>query len=218
MALPVWVVVLLQERCGRVYMITFFNNLPAHEKKITTASLFTLLRIGLIPFIVGAFFYQLNAIALLLVACALITDLVDGMIARLFKQRTVLGALLDPLADKLLMGALVTVFTFSAYIKIRLPVWFWLLFMCKELLLIVGSYCVMTRVHAKKIKAQMVGKIAMGAQTLLVGALCVQLLNVPLDQFIIDGMLIFTTMAMLVAFYFYAVQALAFRRSSCGQL
>ena len=198
-------------------MINFFNTLPAQERKITTASLFTLLRIGLIPFIVYAFLYQYKTIALFLIAGALVTDLIDGMIARLLKQRTVLGALLDPLADKLLMGALVTLFAFSKQIRINLPLWFWVLFMCKELLLIVGTYLVMSRAHAKKIKAQLVGKMAMGAQTLLVCALCLQLLNVALDQFIIDGMLVFTTVTMLVAFYSYAAQAFTFRRSSCVQ-
>ncbi|OQA36082.1 MAG: putative CDP-diacylglycerol--glycerol-3-phosphate 3-phosphatidyl-transferase 2 [Candidatus Dependentiae bacterium ADurb.Bin331] len=198
-------------------MINFFNKLPPEQRKITTASIFTLMRIGLIPFIVYAFLGSLYTVALLLIASALVTDFVDGMIARLFKQRTVLGALLDPLADKLLMGALVTLFTFSTQLKITLPFWFWLLFMTKEFLLIVGTSLVIANEHMTKIKAQVIGKIAMGAQTLLICTLCLQLLNIPLDQFIIDDMLIFTTVAMVVAFYSYAKQAFAFRSSSCVQ-
>ena len=55
-----------------------------------------------------------------------VTDFVDGYIARRFNQRTMLGTILDPLADKVLM----TTLTIALASADRLPRWFiirWLL-------------------------------------------------------------------------------------------
>src|SRR5438105_13708425 len=63
----------------------------------------TFLRIILIPFFVGFLIYGHYGLALLTLIVAGITDILDGVIARLANNRTKLGAYLDPLADKLLL-------------------------------------------------------------------------------------------------------------------
>ena len=68
----------------------------------------TLLRILLVPIIVALFFVQQEAarwIALALFVAASITDYVDGYLARLMSSQTDLGRLLDPIADKILVAA-----------------------------------------------------------------------------------------------------------------
>src|SRR5437879_12150495 len=70
----------------------------------------TVLRIILIPFFVGFLIYGHYGLALLTLIVAGITDILDGVIARMANQRTKLGAYLDPLADTLLLtSAFVTV-------------------------------------------------------------------------------------------------------------
>src|SRR5216117_4078031 len=65
----------------------------------------TVLRILLIPFFIGFLTYGHYLWALWTILIAGVTDILDGVIARMANQRTKLGAYLDPLADKLLLTA-----------------------------------------------------------------------------------------------------------------
>jgi len=69
---------------------------------LTLATLVTLLRIAIIPFIIYLLFFNAFAAGILFILSAL-TDWLDGFIARRLKQTSVLGAFLDPLADKILI-------------------------------------------------------------------------------------------------------------------
>src|SRR3989442_807447 len=65
----------------------------------------TVLRILLIPFFIGFLTYGHYLWALWTILIAGVTDILDGVIARMANQRTKLGAYLDPLADKLLLSS-----------------------------------------------------------------------------------------------------------------
>lgn len=66
----------------------------------------TLLRMCIIPFLVLAILDHRFEIAFGLFLVAGITDGLDGLLARVLEQRTVLGQYLDPVADKLLLSTL----------------------------------------------------------------------------------------------------------------
>ena len=70
----------------------------------TWANQFTLLRLGLIPFFAVAVVEGHYAWALSLLVVAGVSDALDGLLARWLKQRTALGAYLDPITDKLLLS------------------------------------------------------------------------------------------------------------------
>lgn len=72
---------------------------------LTLANLLTVLRMVLIPFFIIAVTDNRFGLALLIFGIAGATDFLDGIIARLWKQKTMLGAILDPMADKLLLAA-----------------------------------------------------------------------------------------------------------------
>src|SRR5258708_39164920 len=87
---------------------------------MTTANKITILRILLIPFfVVEVLYYVKNGneihrlLAILSFAVAAICDGVDGYIARRYNQRSELGAILDPLADKLLLVSGIVVLSFE---------------------------------------------------------------------------------------------------------
>ena len=68
----------------------------------------TLFRIFLVPFLVVVLLTKFTArefVGLAIFLVAAITDFLDGWLARRRNQTTKLGALLDPIADKLLMSA-----------------------------------------------------------------------------------------------------------------
>lgn len=75
------------------------------QKVFTLANQLTFLRLLLIPFVVLMLLQEEFLWGLGLLLAAGLTDLLDGTLARWLKQRTPLGAYLDPITDKLLLSA-----------------------------------------------------------------------------------------------------------------
>lgn len=75
---------------------------------LTLPNMLTLLRIAIIPVLVGMFFVSGDEgrwAAGALFVLAAVTDYLDGYFARALDQRSAFGAFLDPIADKLLVAA-----------------------------------------------------------------------------------------------------------------
>lgn len=71
-------------------------------------NILTLSRIAIIPVVVGLFYVPESWAAwtaMWLFAAACITDYFDGYLARIWSQESVIGRFLDPIADKLLVSA-----------------------------------------------------------------------------------------------------------------
>ena len=79
-------------------------------------NLLTLLRLIFVPFAVIAVLQRHYAVALVIFVIAGITDGLDGLLARLLKQKTTLGQYLDPIADKLLLSTMFLVLSFMRQI------------------------------------------------------------------------------------------------------
>ncbi len=79
----------------------------------TAPNLLTLSRICLAPFLVAAILDNHYALGFGLFVVAGLTDALDGLLARLLKQYTMLGQYLDPVADKLLLSTLFLVLTYK---------------------------------------------------------------------------------------------------------
>lgn len=78
------------------------NPSPVSTKVVTVPNLISALRIGLVPVFLWLFLSATNdVLALVILAVVGSTDWVDGFIARKTGQVTVLGKLLDPVADRL---------------------------------------------------------------------------------------------------------------------
>jgi cardiolipin synthase len=85
-------------------------------------NLLTLARICLAPFLVAAIIEDRFALSFYLFLAAGLTDALDGALARLLKQRTMLGQYLDPVADKLLLSTLFLVLMNKGLIPARVTV------------------------------------------------------------------------------------------------
>src|ERR1039458_2953250 len=72
----------------------------------TAPNMLTLMRICLAPFLVAAILEGHFLLSFILFVAAGLTDALDGLLARLLKQRSMLGQYLDPVADKLLLSTL----------------------------------------------------------------------------------------------------------------
>ncbi|HWQ91410.1 MAG TPA: CDP-alcohol phosphatidyltransferase family protein, partial [Clostridia bacterium] len=143
---------------------------------MTTANKVTILRILLIPFFVVEVLYYVRTgnelhrlLAILSFAVAAICDGVDGYIARRYNQRSELGAILDPLADKLLLvsGIIVLSFDHEPYLD-SVPLWLTGTIIGRDILLLAGMLVIQVVVGKVKVRPRMLGKIATVLQMVVV--------------------------------------------------
>jgi len=95
----------------------------------------TIFRILLVPVFVGLLLYEHYDSALVTLLIAALTDILDGMIARMTDQRTRLGEYLDPLADKLLLMSAIITLSFLHFI----PIWAVIVVVSRDAILLTGT-------------------------------------------------------------------------------
>jgi cardiolipin synthase len=114
----------------------------------------SLLRVILIPFYIDLMIYDYYGPALLVFLAACVTDALDGLIARLTRTQTELGAFLDPAADKLLiLSAFVTLVLIG-----KLPVWLVIIVVSRDVILTLGSLMLYLMGHKLVIRPSLIGK------------------------------------------------------------
>ena len=143
---------------------------------MTTANKVTILRILLIPFFVVEVLYYVQAgvevhrlLAVLTFAVAAVCDGVDGYIARHYNQRSELGAILDPLADKLLLvsGIVLLSFDHGHYLE-SVPLWLTGTIIGRDILLLIGLVVIQMTVGKVKVRPRLLGKVATVLQMVVV--------------------------------------------------
>jgi len=101
-------------------------------------NILTIIRLLLIPGFVYYYFSPMEygiRIAIMIFVAAGLTDILDGIIARKYNLVTKLGIVLDPLADKLMLLAVLI----SITLKNQIPFWIIVVVATKEILLILGA-------------------------------------------------------------------------------
>ncbi len=149
---------------------------------MTWANRITILRILLIPIFVTLMIHYGRSIILkdpnewfwawacLVFAIAAISDGVDGYLARHRGQRTELGAVLDPLADKLLLVAAIVLLTVNYGDAFDgLPAWFAVTVIGRDLILGIGAMIVHLWVGEVTVRPRWIGKVSTVAQMLVIG-------------------------------------------------
>jgi cardiolipin synthase len=107
---------------------------PVSQAKLTIPNVITLIRILLTPIFIIFLIQGQYRRALLVFLLAGVSDLADGLIARVWQQRSRLGSYLDPLADKILMAA--SFVTLSIYQQI--PPWLTVVVLSRDVVLGLG--------------------------------------------------------------------------------
>lgn len=102
-------------------------------------NLLTLMRIGLVPWIVVLLQQQQFGLSLCVFIVAGVSDGLDGFIAKRFNAESVFGAILDPIADKAL---LVSTFIMLAVMEL-IPFWLVVAVVFRDLV-IVGGYLLLS--------------------------------------------------------------------------
>jgi len=125
------------------------------------ANKITILRILLVPFFISFVLYSRLEIALIVFILAVITDGVDGYVARAMDQKTKIGALLDPIADKILI---LSAFACLVFVKdvpqsMALPPYVPVIVISRDLIIIIGSVLIYMLKGDIEIRPSALGKI-----------------------------------------------------------
>ncbi len=117
---------------------SFFKKFPKKEKRITISTMLTIARIVMTPLVVWAMVAGKWNYAFWLFVCAAITDTLDGNLARWRNEQTLLGAWLDPIADKILTLSCFFTLAFQHRPLLAIPVWFVVIILIRELVVVLG--------------------------------------------------------------------------------
>jgi CDP-diacylglycerol---glycerol-3-phosphate 3-phosphatidyltransferase len=176
---------------------------------LTLPNILTGFRFALIPVLMVLFMIQqtvaVELAAFVVFVLAALTDFADGYLARKYKAETVLGKLMDPLADK----ALVTTALIMLIPLGKIPAAVSLVIICREI--IVTGFRGLAATSGKVVAAGMLGKIKSNLQYFGLGFLIFPLGVLPVPfQHEIGRVLIYASLVMAVwsAFdYFYKLRA-----------
>lgn len=140
----------------------------------------TTLRIILVPIFVVFMLTRIpygGTLAAIIFVVAALTDSLDGYLARKWKQTTKLGAILDPLADKLLItAALISLVELG-----RIPGWIAIIIIGREFA--VTGLRVVKAEEGVIIPASKMGKLKTISQVIAVAIIMVQYIIPPLAQY-----------------------------------
>lgn len=89
---------------------------------------------------------------------AIITDALDGAIARVKNKKTELGTILDPLADKLLLLSGIIILSLDIPGLARLPIWVPISVLSRDFILIIGSVIIYMINNQINVKPNLLGK------------------------------------------------------------
>lgn len=116
------------------------------RQNFNVPNVLTLIRMLMIPLYLILFVNGMKYPALIIFLAASLTDLLDGMIARRFNMITNLGKLMDPLADKLMVLAVMfSMASGNAAIPRVVPWAAVCILLGKELLMLLGGFIMLRR-------------------------------------------------------------------------
>jgi cardiolipin synthase (CMP-forming) len=167
------------------------NALQCSNTVMTTANKITVVRILLIPvFVTVAIYYGesiqrgeplewLRFTAIVVFLLAAVSDGLDGYVARRYNQRSSLGVILDPIADKgLLLSGIITL-SISNWSETdpsygRFPAWFPVLVITRDVVILVGAAVLHVLVGHVRVRPHWTGKIATVLQMAAIGWVMLQ--------------------------------------------
>ncbi len=165
---------------------------------MTTANKITLIRILLIPVFVALAIYYGKSVqsghplewqrfaAIITFLVAAVSDGLDGYVARRYNQRSSLGVVLDPIADKgLLLSAIITL-SISNWSEVdadygSFPTWFPVLVISRDIVILVGTAVLYFLIGPKiRVRPSWTGKVATVLQMAAIAWIMLQLRFLPL--------------------------------------
>ncbi|MDX1584458.1 MAG: CDP-alcohol phosphatidyltransferase family protein [Thermoanaerobaculia bacterium] len=136
---------------------------------MTIANILTSIRLLMAPLFIVASVAGRFDIAFFLFVGAALTDAVDGWLARRLNQRSRIGALLDPAADKTMLVSGYVVFTIPGIAEHSFPLGLTITVLMRDVLIVLIAYLIFTRVRIASFPPSIPGKISTIVQAVALG-------------------------------------------------
>ncbi|OJV46809.1 MAG: hypothetical protein BGO28_04200 [Alphaproteobacteria bacterium 43-37] len=175
----------------------------------TFANVITTLRILIVPFIAYGLLKGYFLFATISFFAAAISDGLDGLIARTLSIRSKLGAILDPLADKLL---LMTVFAYFAFSQ-QLPIALAIAIITRDVLIMLGVAYFMHKGSLRRMSPALMSKINTCAELVLASLILCRLSNIFSLSILEESFYIIVALTLFLSTVAYFQIALALRSS-----
>jgi CDP-diacylglycerol--glycerol-3-phosphate 3-phosphatidyltransferase len=113
--------------------------MQSKTKNLTVSNIITISRLVALPFIVYFLFSDQRITAFVIMIISLLSDAIDGYVARKLNQISDLGKFLDPLCDKISLAViLITLLLIDA-----IPLWAIIIIIARDFLILLGSYFIL---------------------------------------------------------------------------
>lgn len=163
----------------------------------------TMLRILLIPLFITAIIYERFHYALLLFIFAALTDLFDGLIARIKNQKTPIGAFLDPLADKFLLVTSFIILTVRGFI----PKWLTITVISRDIIVVTGWVIIYLHTGSSKVEPSLLGKMSNTLQVITIASILISV-NYEINLKYLSAIYIFTAISSVISCLHYMYRGL----------
>jgi len=155
---------------------------------LTFPNVLTICRMVMIPLFVTLILSNHDGLGFLTFVVAGLTDLLDGLVARRYRQASRLGQFLDPTADKLLLTACFIVLSIPNHpnsipefeITNRLPIWLTIVSICRDVFIVMIALLIHLTSGIASFPPTSLGKLTTATQVITVGiVLLLNMLEVP---------------------------------------
>lgn len=144
---------------------------------------------------------EFYSVAFLLIFIAALSDGLDGYLARRFSWQSELGAMLDPIADKILLVSLVILFS----LKGEIPFWLMLIIVSRDVIIFIGAITYRIVTGAIQIRPLFISKVNTVLQIILVLLIAMKVADLWMNQWLLDIMVPIVTLSTLLSGLSYVI-------------
>ena len=176
---------------------------PQLSQVLTVPNQLTLLRMVVLPFVLISMIYGQHTASLWLFVAAAVTDVIDGVVARRFNQKTRLGQYLDPIADKLLLSSCFV----AQSVNGAIPWWVTILVLLRDVMIIAIVLVVVLTTSVRSFPPSLLGKANTVVQfTVLLTVLLNSVIQAGWLQGVITALVAMTAVTTVFSAVHYALE------------
>ncbi|MFL2715423.1 MAG: CDP-alcohol phosphatidyltransferase family protein [Gammaproteobacteria bacterium] len=160
-------------------------------------NLLSIVRIGLVYPILNNIYLNNFQLSIVFFIVAAITDALDGFLARKMNWQTDLGAILDPIADKLLLSGTIFILWLTEFI----PFYIFIIFIGRDVVILLGAAVQMTLNDLDTPMPNLLGKLTTSLQIIYIAVVFLkEIFNLEFAIFILDIIIILITITSLIVY------------------
>ena len=162
-------------------------------------NLLSIVRIGLVYPILNNIYLNNFQLSIVFFILAAITDALDGFLARRMNWQTDLGAILDPIADKLLLSGTIFILWLNQFI----PFYIFIIFIGRDAAILLGAAIQMTLNELDTPMPNLLGKVTTSLQIIYIAVVFLkEIFNLEFAISILDIIIIVITITSLIVYAF----------------